>query len=314
VIISDCQAVVSAFRRPHLHQGYKAKFGGLWREKGLSAVGEVIKTPAHRTKEEAIAQDDEDDWYGNDRADFFAKRALAGTGKDGSDYKVARKINLNSLAEVSAKLADHLHTIAIATVPKVRTGAGKSRISRSEHQFISHLNRWVCLKCGCTKKGRKSRQDRTSCVERSRIHGNIHGTHRIFCGQYELDKGIPNFTFCVSCGCYASQQAVGLKLVCKGSQACKSTIRNRLGLKQHPITKKPIWGIHRVVSTSDTKQLLDSVSAIVNRHLPSPNRLETGRAPPPERMSGTCLSEASFGEQSFFGLEEDDPFLDIAYS
>ena len=57
----------------------------MWREKGLSAVSEVWKTPAHRTKEEAIAQDDEDDWYGNDRADYFAKRALAGTGKDQKD-------------------------------------------------------------------------------------------------------------------------------------------------------------------------------------------------------------------------------------
>ena len=52
------------------------------------AVSEVKKTPAHRTRQEAIAQDDEDDWYGNDKADYYAKGALAGTGKDGSDYMV----------------------------------------------------------------------------------------------------------------------------------------------------------------------------------------------------------------------------------
>ena len=139
-------------------------------------------------------------------------------------------------------------------------------------------------------------------------------TYMLFCGQYEIDEGIPNLTFCVACGCYASQQAVGLKRVCMGSKACKSTIRNRLGLKQHPITKKPIWGIRRVVSKGDTKPLLDMVSTIVDRPLPAPNRLESGRAPPSERMHGTCLSEASFGEHSFFGDEEDDPLLDIAYS
>ena len=99
VIISDYQAVVSAFLRPYLHEGYRPKYGGLWREKGLLAVSEVRKTPAHRTKEEAIAQDDEDDWYGNDKADYFAKYALVGTGKDGLDYKVARTIILDALRE-----------------------------------------------------------------------------------------------------------------------------------------------------------------------------------------------------------------------
>ncbi len=89
--MSDCQAIVSAFLHPFLHEGYRAKFGGLWREKGLAAVHEVRKAPAHRTKEEAIAQGDVTNWFGNDKADPFAKLALAGTGKDGSDYKEARK-------------------------------------------------------------------------------------------------------------------------------------------------------------------------------------------------------------------------------
>ncbi len=142
----------------------------------------------------------------------------------------------------------------------------------------------------------------------------MHATHRVFCGQYEIDDGIPNFTFCVDCGCYASQQSVGLKTVCKGSNACKSTIRNRLGLKQHPITKKPIWGIRRVMPKGVTEPLLDLVSTIVKRPLPISGRLDMGRAPPSERRRGTCPSEASFGEHSFFGDDEDDPFLDFAHS
>ncbi len=107
------------------------------------AVSEVRKTPAHRPKEAAIAQDDEDDWYGNDKADYFAKLALAGTGKDGSDYKVARNINLDSLGDISSKLAEHLHTIAFATLPRVRCGVDRPRQTRSEHHFARHLDRWV---------------------------------------------------------------------------------------------------------------------------------------------------------------------------
>ncbi len=117
---------------------------------------------------------------------------------------------------------------------------------------------------------------------------------------YELDKGIPNFTVCVVCGCYASQQAVGLKLVCKGTRACKATIRTRLGLKLHPITKKTIWGIRRVLFQGDTRPLLDLGNTIVKRPIPAVGSLDTGRAPPPERRGGTCPSEASFGEHSFF--------------
>ncbi len=134
IIISDCQAVVSAFRHPHLHEGYRAKFGGMWREKGLAAVHEVQKTPAHRTREEAVAQNDEANWFGNDKADHFAKHALAGTGRDGSDYKRARKTHPDSLEDISSKLAEHLHSEAIATVARIKTGP-KARAKRSEHQL-----------------------------------------------------------------------------------------------------------------------------------------------------------------------------------
>ncbi len=124
-------------------------------EQGLQAVSEVRKTPAHRTKEEAIAQDDEDDWYGNDKADYFTKHALAGTGKDGLDYKVARHIILDALREISSKLAEHLNTIEFSTMPRARGGSGRTRLMRSEHHFARHLTRWVCLNCGCSKCFRK---------------------------------------------------------------------------------------------------------------------------------------------------------------
>ena len=62
-----------------------------------------------------------------------------------------------------------------------------------------------------------------------------------------------------------------------------------------------------------TEPLLDLVYTIVKRPLPISGRLETGRAPPSERRRGTCPSEASFGEHSFFGDDEDDPLLDFAH-
>jgi ribonuclease HI len=307
IIVSDCQAIVSAFKYPHLHEGYRAKYGGLWREKGLAAVHDVQKTPAHRTKEEAVAQNDEANWFGNDKADYYAKHALAGTGKDGSDYKKARKDCLFSLGEISSKLAEHLHPEAIAILPRVRTGS-KTRTSRSEHHFIKHLNHWACIKCGCFKKAIRSRQDKTSCVDRAKLQGQIHSTHRIFCGHYEVETGIPNFSFCVLCGCYSSQKLKKLKEVCRGTRAYgKETIRSRLALKQHPITLKPIGRIRRMLLASETRPLADMVKTIVNKTLPAD--LSMGVA----LNTGICHPDAS-GEDFSMGEEEfDDPFLDIAH-
>jgi hypothetical protein len=304
--VSDCQAIVSAFLHPFLHEGYRAKFGGLWREKGLAAVHEVRKTPAHRTKEEAIAQGDVTNWFGNDKADHFAKLALAGTGKDGSDYKEARKNHLNSLEEISCKLAGHLDPEAIAMVPRVKTRAKGKANPRSEHQFTRHLGRWACINCGCFKRNLKSRQDRTSCIERSKIQGQIHSSHRIFCGHYEAEEGIPNFSFCVLCGCYASQQNKKLKAKCKSTTLGKETIRTRLGLKQHPITLKPIWKVRRMLLTCDTGPLRDRVNDIV---MPGP--LDIG---PVEGAQGICHMDTSGDDFSMVCDEEEDPFLDFAHS
>ncbi len=134
-VISDCQAVVSAFAHPHLHQGYRAKYGGLWREPGLLAVNEVLKTPAHRTREEAIAQNDEDNWFGNDKADYWAKFTLAGTGKDGSDYKEARQNCLSALGVAAKGLAGLLPTEAIARPPRARGGGKGPRHVLSETEL-----------------------------------------------------------------------------------------------------------------------------------------------------------------------------------
>ncbi len=129
-VISDCQAVVSAFAHPHLHHGYRAKYGGLWREPGLLAIKDVLKTPAHRTREEAIAQNDEANWFGNDKADYWAKFALAATGKAGVLYKEDRKLRLAAIGIASNKLAEHLQTEAITRLPRVKNGPRGPRQAR----------------------------------------------------------------------------------------------------------------------------------------------------------------------------------------
>ena len=110
------------------------------------AVHEVLKTPAHRTREEAIAQNDEANWFGNDKADYWAKFALAGTGKDGNDYKEARQACLSSLGVAAKGLAGLLPTEAIARLPRARRGGKGPRQARSEHHFTRHPRKWACIR------------------------------------------------------------------------------------------------------------------------------------------------------------------------
>ncbi len=122
------------------------------------------------------------------------------------------------------------------------------------------------------------------------------------------------------CGCYSSWSVVGLKNGCKGTRPSKITIRNRLALKKHPISKEPIRGIHRVFLGTDTRSLAVQVAAIVGRPIPErgggdcpPGSREAGR-PISEWRGGDCPPWDPFGQEGGMCEEDEDPFLDIAYA
>jgi hypothetical protein len=148
-------------------------------------------------------------------------------------------------------------------------------------------------------------------------HEVFHDTHRLFSGHYEQSaEGIPNFTFCVICCCYSSQNAVGLKNVCKGTRASKTTIRTRLANKMHPISKKPIVGIHRVFSGVDTRAFAATVASIVdNSSIPDGIVQNDGVGLLPNPVpSNDAERLGSFFDDSEDCAEEEDPFLEFAHS
>ncbi len=247
-----------------------------------------------------------------------AKFALAATGKAGTDYKEARQAGLAAIGVAASSLAGLLPDKEIARLPKARRGGMGPRVARSEHRFVRHLGKWACLRCGCTKKKTKSRQDRTSCPDRAKRHLLVHDTHRLFGGFYEQTVGIPNFTFCVICGCYSSQNSVGLKQVCKGTRASKVTIRARLANSTHPITKKPVRCIHRILLGIDTRKMAAKATEILGS-----SNLASGNEPPGSQETGApqaigqdgvaALPRENSFEESDDGWEEDDPFIAFAH-
>ncbi len=76
------------------------------------------------------------------------------------------------------------------------------------------------------------------------------------------------FCACATQAC-SSLKAVGLKLVCKGTRSCKTTIRKRFGEKKHPIDLVPISGVSLFILRHVPKVLVERVSAIAAGPLPN---------------------------------------------
>ena len=109
-IISDCQAVVQAFANLARHADYRSKFAGMWRSPDIERVIACKKVKAHLCQQEAIQLGLEEDWFGNDNADYWAKDTLADTWKDGIAYVKHRKEQSIKACHLAEQVADKLVT------------------------------------------------------------------------------------------------------------------------------------------------------------------------------------------------------------
>ena len=77
-IWADCASVISSANNRKWAIGERRPCAGFWRSHSVMTrlkTGMVCKTKAHRTYEEAVANQDQDNWVGNDWADHYAKKA-----------------------------------------------------------------------------------------------------------------------------------------------------------------------------------------------------------------------------------------------
>merc|ERR1711973_755484 len=74
-LVVDCAAIISNATKHEHARHYKNPAAGLWRWLPLHQWPHVIKTPAHRSREQAEREGDLLNWEGNYRADVAAKQA-----------------------------------------------------------------------------------------------------------------------------------------------------------------------------------------------------------------------------------------------
>ena len=95
-------------------------------------------------------------WFGNDKADYWAKDTLDSTGKAG-DLHVASLVDvLRQLKAITAFIGGKVHA-NIFKVPRAKTGnegQPKAGSNLMHPSFVWYKNRWVCRQCGCFKKDR----------------------------------------------------------------------------------------------------------------------------------------------------------------
>ena len=247
-VVTDCSAVVTAFNRPSQHRDYRSKYGGLWKESTLGLIGKVTKMRAHLDLEEAKALNLEEHWSGNDRADFWAKDTIDSTGKNGAIYKKLMGEAIFNICLVAKQLVTY-SKVDLAQLKKSRgvpneKRGGEKKLER-RHSFRWDETRWVCCKCGCSKKRRQSKVDLTNCRAFMGVSANAHCTHCLSQGVF--GKAELPILFCRRCGGYSTTRNHSLKRPCLEGTNKATRHKKSLLLGVHPLSKEPIWGISRVV-------------------------------------------------------------------
>ncbi len=108
------------------------------------------KIKAHRAQQE-VADEELDDWFGNETADLKAKEAASRNQEIVSE---AVEIKLNFLRRRAVKVAKELGNQEWPRFARVKKAPGAARAIQGRkqlpqmHQWIMHRGRWLCDICG----------------------------------------------------------------------------------------------------------------------------------------------------------------------
>ncbi len=118
----------------------------MWRSPDIARVSACHKVKAHLCQHEAIALGVESDWFGNDKADYWAKDTLADTWKDGEAYVIDKKEKSATVCHLAQQVGDN-----IAAFNGIQTEARPQKPVRTllvPHQFVWRNDKWFCIGCG----------------------------------------------------------------------------------------------------------------------------------------------------------------------
>ena len=210
----------------------------------------VLKTKAHRSREEAEAADDLLDYLGNYKADETAKAAVEDKSPDIQIYKEVHQLDsdvMHTLRLAGKVLADMPKTVELwGKLQRARAAATTVPSAKSSHRFEWNHSRqkWVCNRCRRTKKTARAALDKLSCKP---LHSGIENLvqqgpgpgHQVWSGT--LAHG-PPLLACFKCGAFAQYRVRNL------SDPCHPVVRSKsvyeLRKRKHPDTGERILRWH----------------------------------------------------------------------
>jgi hypothetical protein len=124
----------------------------------------------------AEASGTEHHWFGNDKADYWAKDTRACSGREGDEYAQKCVDKQKLLIALALTLAEQVAP-CLQEVPKQKNLRDRPDAScKKPHRFPWTKGRWRCTRCGRSKKTSKGRVDHRTCVGETFFLQGIHVT------------------------------------------------------------------------------------------------------------------------------------------
>jgi hypothetical protein len=265
VVFADCMAVILGFAKSYSDLRGRGRHDGLWKQIYEAREGKevtVLKTKAHRSKLQAIAEDDLENFEGNEAADSEAKRSASMHGHPPATCEEAELRQGAKRKGVAWTLATlKKAAIDLPEVPRRVSRANKARLKVADWEGIGCLlvpSLWgglVCQMCFSKVDARPKGVKRCSGLNTAAVKviecgkGNDHDlwVGRQVGGAYD---GSPMF-MCKNCGAYASAQCKALKKVCTRSWGGRHNGYRRFMRGEHPCLPKVLIEGQRVITPSD---------------------------------------------------------------
>jgi len=227
-IYADCMAVIIGWGKAWRDLRGKSRHDGLWKQifearEGLEV--EVLKTKAHRSKEQAVREGDVGNYEGNEAADREAKRSANAHGHPPSVCKDAEARQLAKRRGVSWTLATLKQAaMDVPEVPRSAIKVPNGRRKTADWEGVgcilvaSQAGGFVCKMCFGKYATRtikvKVCSGLNTAARKVAACGQAQG-HDLWVGRQVGGnfEGSPLF-MCRGCGAYASVQCKQLKSEC----------------------------------------------------------------------------------------------------
>lgn len=303
-LVGDCAGVVSIAENWELGLGGKSTWAGLWKDvvethqraTGLRGGPRILKTKAHRTIDQALAENDLEAFYGN--------RAVDGIAKKCAEDSLAPKTELWSFDATAKQVCTILRGAArvLALWPDAESLFGtlerratvrraNARAAVEKHGWYWCDGLWRCRYCFATRAEGRDLRAAPHCgvtaVGTMRALAQRHETqHRIWLSRPADGTGAL-VAVCVACGCYAERLCRQLQRSCEPKAEPTDALRRFTGTPAfHPrvgdgrVMVQP-WAADGGVGC--LQDIVD-VRAPEPRTILSKNKKQRKRQPVPQRI------------------------------